>query len=207
MREMIAEAIPTRAGQLYRNSCIPGLSVTFTRDATERDVTILREAFRSMVRAYRSERTIYARFRSTEERNVVLKRMEGACDHQGDLSTPMVILPIDAQANIGPANPPAQKPISFGTASTGMDEDPQPVTQPASGLEISSPGGQKRQSPDPEDLHEVQRYQDEDDIEGRSGQVDARISREKLGGKSTHEKMANTQPSMRKRGGVLGGGS
>ena len=49
-REMIAEAIPARAGQLYRNNCTPGLSVTFTRDATERDVTTLREAFQSMGR-------------------------------------------------------------------------------------------------------------------------------------------------------------
>ena len=45
-------------------------------------------------------------------------------------------------------------------------------------MEISSPGGQKRQRPDPEDPQDVIRWQDEGDIERRFGQVDARISKE-----------------------------
>ena len=41
-REIIAEAIPARAGQLYRNNCTPDLSITFTRDAMERDYSACR---------------------------------------------------------------------------------------------------------------------------------------------------------------------
>ena len=109
----------------------------------------------------------------------MLKRMEGACDHQGDLSTPLVILPIDAPASpTTPANPPAAQPISFGTAPTGMEEDLQVATQAAGGLEVSPAPGQKRQRPDPEDIHEVARYEEEDALERRFGQVDARISHE-----------------------------
>ena len=52
------------------------------------------------------------------------------------------------------------------------------ATQTASRLVISPAPGQKRQRPDPEDIHEVARYEEEDALERRFGQVDARISHE-----------------------------
>ena len=121
-REVLAEAMPARAGELYRSNCPIGITVTFTRTVQAEDVSTLREAFRSIVRIYRSEGTIFAGFNTTEDRNAVLKRLEGACDHQGNLSTPLVVLPIDSAASpSAPASPTAARPIAFGNAPTVME--------------------------------------------------------------------------------------
>ena len=70
--------------------------------------------------------------------------------------------------------------------------DLQVATQPPSGLQVSPAPGQKRPRPDPTDVHELARYEEEDALERRFGQVDARISHEvgklqkdidKIGGK------------------------
>ena len=45
-------------------------------------------------------------------------------------------------------------------------------------MEVSPAPGQKRQRPDPSDVHEMARYEEDDALERRFGQVDARIPHE-----------------------------
>ena len=174
---------------MYTANCPIGITVAFTRPVLTSDLTTLKDAFRSITRIYRSEGTIYAAFATAADRDAVLERLKGACDHQGDLSSPLTIRPVDL--GIQPAvaaSPVAARPIAFGSPA-GMELDQvassnsaqvatrQEATQQA-GLQLSPASGAKRARPDLEDPHDVARFAEEDSLERRFGEVNSRISLE-----------------------------
>ena len=177
-REVLAEAMPATAGEMYTANCPIGITVAFTRPVQAGDLTTLKDAFRSITRIYRSEGTIYAAFATTADRDAVLERLKGACDHQGDLQSPLTILPVDlgAQPAVA-ASPVAARPIAFGSQAV-MEVDLQVATQPQAGLQLSPASGAKRARPDQEDPHDMARFAEEDSLERRFGEVNSRISLE-----------------------------
>ena len=90
----------------------------------------------------------------------------------------MTILPVDlgAQPAVA-ASPVAARPIAFGSPAV-MDVDLQVATQPQAGLQLSPASGVKRARPDHSDQHDMARFEEEDALERRFGEVNSRISLE-----------------------------